>query len=226
MKNRFILSLVAVAAIFASCQNQQKNNQTGDSTMNADTPAHTMTPAAGEADSAMKTSMSKMMENMHQLKKSGNADHDLAVAMREHHKGAVDMASVELEKGSDSELKKMAQKIKDMQGKEVDDLDKLISKYKDAQKNYDPENTDQGLGKAMSDNMMSMMQMPQEKAAGVDHEFAMMMAKHHADGIKMGQAILQYAKDPMFKSMTEKMIADQQNEITEFQKWMAANSNQ
>jgi uncharacterized protein (DUF305 family) len=224
MKNRFILSLVAVAAIFASCQNQQKNNQTSDSTMDADTPAHTMTPAAGETDSAIKTSMSKMMENMHQLKKSGNADHDLAVAMREHHQGAVDMASVELEKGSNSELKKMAQKIKDIQGKEVKDLDKLISKYKDAQKNYDPENTDQGLGKAMSDNMMSMMQMPQEKAAGVDHEFAMMMAKHHADGIKMGKAILQYAKDPMFKSMTGKMIADQQKEINEFQKWMSANS--
>jgi uncharacterized protein (DUF305 family) len=224
MKNRFILSIIAVVAIIASCQNQQKSNQTGDSAMNADTPGHMMTAATGDADSAMKNSMDKMMENMHQLKKSGNADHDLAVAMQEHHKGAVVMASVELEKGSDGELKKMAQKIKDMQGKEVDDLDKLISKYKDAQKNYEPENTDQGLGKEMSDNMMSMMQMPSEKAVDVDHEFAMMMAKHHADGIKMGKAILKYAKDPMFKSMTEKMIADQQKEINEFQKWMSANS--
>lgn len=80
---------------------------------------------------------------------------------------------------------------------------------------------DKGLGKAMSDGMMAMMEMPKEKAVTVDQQFAMMMSKHHADGLKMGNTILQFAKDPMFKSMATKMVADQTKEIQEFENWLA-----
>jgi uncharacterized protein (DUF305 family) len=130
------------------------------------------------------------------------------------------MAEAELQNGSDEELKKMAQTIKEKQGKEIQDLDRLIAKYKNEAKDYDPTNTDKGLGKAMSDGMMAMMEMPNENAVTVDQQFAMMMSKHHSDGLKMGNTILQFANDPMFKSMATKMVADQTKEIKEFENWL------
>lgn len=222
MKNRLIMLLIAIAAIVASCQNQQSNSQTNDSAANADSFGHAMGDTSSNMkDSPIMLSMNKMMENMHKMEKSGNADHDLAASLQEHHKGAVDMAEAELQNGSDEELKKMAQTIKEKQGKEIQDLDGLIAKYKNEAKNYDPTNMDKGLGKAMSDGMMAMMEVPKEKAVTVDQQFAMMMSKHHADGLKMGNTILQFAKDPMFKSMATKMVADQTKEIQEFENWLA-----
>jgi len=216
------MPLIAIVAIVASCQNQQSNSQTNDSLVNGDSSAHAMsTTKATMADSSIILSMNKMMENMHKMEKSGNADHDLAASLQEHHKGAVDMAETELQNGTSEELKKMAQAIKEKQGKEIQDLDGLIAKYKSAAKNYKPTDMDNGLGKAMSDNMMTMMDMPKEKAVTVDHQFAIMMGKHHADGIKMGNTILKFAKDPMLKSMTEKMIVDQKKEIEEFENWQS-----
>ncbi|PYF74680.1 DUF305 domain-containing protein [Pedobacter nutrimenti] len=219
MKNRLIMPLIAIAAIVASCQNQQSNNQ-NDSVANADSSGHAMSDTSSNMkDSPIMVSMNKMMENMHKMEKSGNADHDLAASLHEHHMGAIDMAEAELQNGSDDKLKKMAQAIKEKQGKEIQDLDGLIAKYKNAAKNYDPTNLDKGLGKATSDDMMAMMAMPKEKAITVDQQFVMMMSKHHADGLKMGNTILQFAKDPMFKSMATKMVADQTKEIKEFENW-------
>ena len=218
MKNKLIMPLIAIAAIVASCQNQQSNSQ-NDSVANADISGLVMSDtSSNKENSPIMVSMNKMMENMHKMEKSGNADHDLAASLQEHHKGAVDMAEAELQNGSDEELKKMAQAIKEKQGKEIQDLDGLIAKYKDAEKNYDPTNIDKGLGKAMSDGMMAM---PKENAVTVDQQFAMMMSKHHAEGLKMGNVILQFVKDPMFKSMAQKMITEQTKEIKEFENWQA-----
>jgi uncharacterized protein (DUF305 family) len=221
MKYKLMMPLIAIAAIVASCQNQQSDSQKND-VANAETSVHAMNDTTSNMkDSPIMVSMNKMMENMHKMEKSGNADHDLAMSLQEHHKGALDMAEAELQNGSDDELKKMAQAIKEKQGKEIQDLDGLIAKYKNADKDYDPANMDKGLGKAMSDGMMAMMEMPKENAATVDQQFAMMMSKHHADGLKMGNAIAQFAKDPMFKSMAQKMIDDQTKEIKEFENWQA-----
>jgi len=114
----------------------------------------------------------------------------------------------------------MAQKIKDAQQKEVDQIDKMLDGYDDKAKDYDPMNTDSGLGKAMMDNMQAMMKMPEMDAGSVDKSFAAMMIKHHQDGIKMGKTIQQYAKDTKFKQMAQKMISDQQKEIEELQNWL------
>lgn len=215
------MSLIGLLSIMASCQNQQSTSEANHSTMDSGSMAHTTSPMS-EKGSPLMISMGKMMENMHKMKNIGNADHDLAAQLQEHHRGAIDMAEAELQNGSDSELKKMAQKIKATQTKEIKDMDVLLNKYKNASKDYDPANGNEGLGKAMSENMMSMMSSPEEKQVPIDQEFAVMMRKHHSDGIKMGRTILQFAKDPAFKSMTEKMIADQTKEIKEFETWESA----
>lgn len=162
--------------------------------------------------------MKNMMEKMHKMEKTGNADYDLAASMKEHHQGAIDMSAVETSSGSDAMLKEMAQKMSDMQQKEIDELEEIMSQSKGNGKNY--EQNGKGLDKAMMDNMMSMMKMP-ETTGSIDKDFATMMVKHHKDGIMMGQTILQYAKNAKFKSMTEKMIADQKKDIADLENWLS-----
>jgi len=63
--------------------------------------------------------MDKMHESMMTVKPTGNADVDFVRGMIPHHQGAVDMAKIELQYGKDTELRKFAQKVIDVQSDEI-----------------------------------------------------------------------------------------------------------
>lgn len=66
-----------------------------------------------------------MMGGMkHDMKMSGDTDRDFASMMIMHHQQAIDMADIELKHGTNPELKAMAQKMKDEQKKEQEELKK------------------------------------------------------------------------------------------------------
>lgn len=222
MKNK-ILVLAAVLGLLASnCKNNETREM--DSTGAAADTVSAVQPSDASSDDGhgeLMAAMNNMMEKIHGLEKKGISDYDLAAEMKEHHKGAIAMAEAELDSGTDAGLRQMAQKIKDAQQKEVGELDAMLAQFDDKAKDYDPLNTDAGLGKAMSENMQAMMKIPEMEQTSVDKSFAAMMVKHHQDGIKMGKAILEFAKDAKFKTMTQKMINDQEKEISELQQWQA-----
>jgi uncharacterized protein (DUF305 family) len=60
---------------------------------------------------------------------TGDTDQDFAIMMREHHKGAIDMARVELEHGKDPELKSLAQKVIEDQSREIKQLDEWLERH-------------------------------------------------------------------------------------------------
>lgn len=224
MKIKLILLATAVATLVINCKEKTEESTEIETTVTdtvSEEAGHEMDHSDAEHNaSPIMTSMQKMMEKMHQMEKTGNADHDLAASMIIHHQGAIDMANAEINSGTDAKLKDMAQKMIEKQQKENKELEGIMSQSKGEAKNYD--DNDQGLGKAMMDNMSSMMKMP-EHAGPIDKDFATMMVKHHKDGITMGQAILKYAKNKKFKSMTQMMIADQKKEIKELESWLASN---
>ena len=67
---------------------------------------------------------------MHDTPMTGNQDHDFAMMMREHHKKALPMARMEIEKGKDPELRRTAQNILDSQTKEIAEFDAWLAKHK------------------------------------------------------------------------------------------------
>jgi uncharacterized protein (DUF305 family) len=56
----------------------------------------------------------------------------------------------------------------------------------------------------------------------MDRDFAMMMRKHHEDGVKMSQFQLEHGKDAKMREMAQKIMATQNKEIAEFDEWMKA----
>src|SRR5271163_63770 len=78
----------------------------------------TMKPATSAADKAFAASMKTMMNGMN-VKPTGKPDADFVRMMIPHHLGAVDRAKVELQYGTDPELRQLATDIVAAQEKEI-----------------------------------------------------------------------------------------------------------
>ena len=70
--------------------------------------------------------MERMHVEMQKVHYSGNADADFASLMVPHHQGAVKMAEVELQFGSDPRLRRLAQEIILTQQSEIDVMTSVI----------------------------------------------------------------------------------------------------
>jgi uncharacterized protein (DUF305 family) len=77
-----------------------------------------MKPAVSPADKAFAASMQTMMKGMN-VKPTGKPDKDFVLMMIPHHQGAIDMAKVELQFGSDPGLRQLATDIVAAQEKEI-----------------------------------------------------------------------------------------------------------
>jgi uncharacterized protein (DUF305 family) len=79
-------------------------------------------------DEALAASMQDMMKAMH-VKPTGNPDKDFVLMMTPHHQGAVDMAKVELQFGTDPEMRELAQHIIAGQEKDIAQLKDWLAKH-------------------------------------------------------------------------------------------------
>lgn len=73
---------------------------------------------------------------------------------------------------------------------------------------------------SMMKGMDSMKSMP--KTGDIDKDFASMMKMHHQQAVEMATTELANGKSAEMKAMARKIIADQQKEIAQFDKWLAA----
>ena len=69
----------------------------------------------------------------------------------------------------------------------------------------------------------SASEMKSMKMTGdVDHDFVMMMRKHHQDGIAMAKVQLRSGTDPAAKQFAQKIVDEQTKEVQQFDAWLAA----
>ncbi len=75
---------------------------------------------ASSFDGAMMSAMSRMDAAMGAAPMTGNADRDFVAMMLAHHRGAIEMAELELASGRDPRLRRLAQEIVVTQRSESD----------------------------------------------------------------------------------------------------------
>ena len=170
--------------------------------------------------------MMRMMDKMKSMKMTGDADHDFAMMMAEHHQGSIDMSRIIVKQGKDEKIKAMAQSILDKQSQEQQQL-RAHTNQSNSQHAAHNQNSDAGKGgfksemdqamKAMESDMNNM-----QMTNNVDHDFATMMIPHHESAIEMSDAIIKYGKDNEIKKTAEKTKSDSQKEIAELKQWLQA----
>jgi uncharacterized protein (DUF305 family) len=106
----FVAAALFMPAVFLLSQSVQAEDMKG-----MKMPAK---PAPTPADKAFAASMKTMMKGMN-VKPTGNPDKDFVLMMMPHHQGAIDMAKVELQYGTDPELRQLATEIVTAQEKEI-----------------------------------------------------------------------------------------------------------
>lgn len=223
MKRIFILAGITVA--LAACGNSDDihtNQATTDSSNHSvhqggDTGsgagmAHTAGPEASMMDI-----MHKNMQDMKTVQSTSNPDNDFAALMKVHHMGALDMAQLQVARGTDPQLKQMAQKMIDDQQREIAELNTFLSGHQA-----------HGGGDAFykeSMTQMNNMKMDMSQSGSIDQQFAQMMIPHHQGGIDMARAYLKSgAHEEKLKTMANNIVREQQKEIQQLQDWLNKNN--
>ena len=208
----------------------QANNEPSETDPEDAHAGHNMTANDEAIDAEQMTDMlkdyTKSMTSMHNemMVGMGYNDPDTAFAkgMLGHHRGAVDMAKIELKYGTDETMRKLAQDIIDSQQLEIDILNKWLASHPDAPKpKPNTEAMQAAYAKGMNTMHSDMMLGIAEPVA--DMAFARGMLPHHIGAVDMAKVQLQYGTDEEMRKLAQDIIDAQQPEIELMQSWIAAN---
>ena len=222
MKRIFFLAILAMTFIACNDSGSDSSNTNADSSNHSahqsdsnNVNTHPI-DTSGMAGKSMMSMMQGMMNNMKTMQSSGNPDNDFAAMMKAHHMGALEMAQMEVVKGTDPEMKQMAQKMIDDQQKEIAELNTFLSGH-----------PAHGGGDAFHKEamvIMNNMKMDINHTGSVDKQFAQMMIPHHQSAIDMSKAYIKAgAHEEKLKTMANNIISAQQREIKELQAWLDQN---
>lgn len=167
-----------------------------------------------------KKSMTRMHDEMMIAMHYNDPDTAFAKGMLGHHRGAIDMAKIQLKYGSDNTIRRLAQQIIDTQQVEVDVLNKWLASHPDTAK---PKPNTQAMQAAYAN---SMTDMHGEMMLGIadpqpDMAFVRGMLPHHIGAVDMAKLQLKYGTDEEMRSLAQSIIAAQQPEVEMMQQWLA-----
>lgn len=120
-----IRSLMTAAAILAAAGGPALAQQ-GHQTPHGQ-GMHGHAASGGSASHEMMQAMEKMNRDM-MRDMTGDPDQDFARMMAVHHEGAVEMSRIFLKDGKDPELRRLAEKTIEDQGREIEQLENWLEK--------------------------------------------------------------------------------------------------
>jgi len=172
-------------------------------------------PAAGTATEETTDSASQTeAEDVH-----NDADTMFAQMMIVHHEGAIEMADLAVEKADSEEVRSLAERISAAQGPEIEKMTSWLEAWGE-------ETSPMGGMEGMDHGDMDMEGMSQEEAmaeleslsgAEFDQRFLELMIAHHRGAVDMAQEELDGGENPEALELAQKIIDDQQAEISEME---------
>ena len=165
-------------------------------------------------------SMSKMHNEMMVGMGYNDPDTAFAKSMLGHHRGAVDMAKIELKYGTDVAMRELAQQVIDSQQLEIDTMKKWLASHPDASKpKPDTKAMQQAYAEGMDTMHADMMTGIEDPVA--DKAFARGMLPHHVGAVDMAMVQLKYGTDEDMRTLAQQIIDAQKPEIELMQEWIA-----
>ena len=185
------------------------------------------TPPAATTSSTSSTSATATESASASASTDVAADHNdqdttFAQMMIIHHEGAIEMSQLAVEQAETPEVVALAERIAEAQGPEIDEMTAWLSAWGEDVSPDDHGGMDMG---GMDMNGMSqeeiMTQLDALSGAEFDQAFLEAMIAHHEGAIGMSEQQLAEGQNPDALMLAEKIIADQQTEITEMQEILA-----
>lgn len=134
-------------------------------------------------------------------------DADFAYLMGMHHRSGIEMAKAEEARGSSSEVKRLAAKIRRGQERDLPTLTQYGSKAKNSGMVASHEK------QMEKEHQASMAKLKSATGSAVDKAFAEEMSKHHQKALDMIKQA--HLTDSKLKQTTDKMAAAQKQELAE-----------
>lgn len=165
-------------------------------------------------------SMNKTIKTMNNATINGDFDYDFANLMIMHHQMAIDMSRLEIQKGSDPTIKKMANGIIAAQEIEVKEMQQFIQNYKIPVSKNQTSNSSK-IATEMKSMMNKMNQITMTN--NVDKDYVAMMIPHHESAVAMAKYQLKFGTQNNLISLAKNIIEDQNYEIQAFKNWESKN---
>jgi uncharacterized protein (DUF305 family) len=137
--------------------------------------------------------------------KDGN--HEFLRMMSDHHEGLIQMATPAMDKASAQTTKDDAHMLHTKQAAERDTMVAMVQR--EYQEQHTPRPPAKNQAQADSLNALS--------GSEYDRTFYRLVVEHHREGIGMIDQHMSHLTNPSVRQMAEKMKADQQKEIAEFE---------
>lgn len=162
--------------------------------------------------------MHAMMSRMEAMPKTNDPEIDFSKMMIMHHQGAINMANVELQSGSNDSLKRTAQKMITEQQAEIQQLNTILATL--TVDNSDPEFTMENMDNMTKGSKIADIQII---TGDIDNDFATLMTGHHQTAIDNAAAYLHHGNNAQLKMMSNNIVMSQTKEIQELSDWLKAN---
>lgn len=164
---------------------------------------------------AMEGGMGDMMAGVDELAALQGEAFDIAFLdmMIPHHRSALDMAQIALERAERPEVREAAQAIVDAQEAEIAQMTGWLQEW------YGREPTGMGHGMGMDAEVEALRVVADEE---FDVAFLQAMIPHHQGAIAMAELVPDRTARPELLDLSEAIITSQQAEIDEFRGWIEA----
>lgn len=142
-----------------------------------------------------------------------------------HHQGAVDMASMQVQRGAHPELKQLAGQIVSSQRQQIQQMTGWLRAWY----GLTPEQAmaqapalAQQLMQQLDAEMAHMMAMLRDAGSGAafDRVFLEQMVSHHESAVTEGQVAVTNATHPELRALGQDIVASQQREIGQMTAWL------
>lgn len=241
VSRRFVLlaSSISAALILSACQPKTEDNDANSSEVASPTVTD-MTDSQNDAEAndeliesenladesqmtAVLKDYTKSMTRMHDEMMIGMGYNDpdtaFAKSMLGHHRGALELAKIQLKYGTDEAMRQLAQDIITAQQVEIDILNKWLASHPDAPK---PKPNTEAMQQAYE---RSMDVLNANMVLGIadpipDMAFARGMLPHHISAVKMAKIQLKYGTDEEMRQLAQDIIDTQQAEIERMEDWI------